>query len=32
MNDKQLVTIFNFDSKRHNGNLEDAILEALFNG
>jgi hypothetical protein len=28
----QLVTIFKFDSKRHNGNLEDAILEALFNG
>lgn len=29
---KQLVTIFKFDSKRHNGNLEDAILDALFNG
>lgn len=29
---KQLVTIFKFDSKRHNGNLEDAILEALLNG
>jgi len=29
---KKLVTIFKFDSKRHNGNLEDAILEALFNG
>ncbi len=28
---KQLVTIFKFDSKRHNGNLEDAILEALIN-
>ncbi len=27
-----LVTIFKFDSKRHNGNLEDAILEALLNG
>ncbi|UJR12701.1 hypothetical protein I4U23_016875 [Adineta vaga] len=27
----QLVTIFKFDSKKHNGNLEDAILEALFN-
>ncbi|CAF0835257.1 unnamed protein product [Adineta steineri] len=30
-NHKQFVTIFRFDSKRHNGNLEDAILEALFN-
>ena len=29
---KQLVTIFKFDSKRHHGNLEDAILESLFNG
>lgn len=29
---KRLVTIFKFDSKRHNGNLEDAILDALFNG
>jgi len=29
---KHLVTIFKFDSKQHNGNLEDAILEALFNG
>ncbi|CAF1117491.1 unnamed protein product [Rotaria sordida] len=28
---KQLVTIFKFDSKRHHGNLEDAILESLFN-
>ncbi|UJR27965.1 hypothetical protein I4U23_009223 [Adineta vaga] len=28
---KQLVTIFKFNSKQHNGNLEDAILEALFN-
>ncbi|CAF3552086.1 unnamed protein product [Rotaria sp. Silwood1] len=28
---KQLVTIFKFDSKRHRGNLEDAILESLFN-
>jgi len=26
------VTIFNFDSKQHNGNLEDTILEALING
>ena len=29
---QQLVTIFKFDSKQHNGNLEDAILEALLNG
>jgi hypothetical protein len=29
---KKFVTIFKFDDKRHNGNLEDAILEALFNG
>jgi hypothetical protein len=29
---KQLVVIFEFDSPRHNGNLEDAILEALLNG
>ncbi|CAF0797093.1 unnamed protein product [Didymodactylos carnosus] len=28
---RMLVTIFKFDSKKHNGNLEDAILEALFN-
>ncbi|CAF1379477.1 unnamed protein product [Rotaria sp. Silwood1] len=28
---KQLVTIFKFDSKRYHGNLEDAILESLFN-
>ncbi|CAF1054224.1 unnamed protein product [Rotaria sordida] len=28
---KQLVTIFKFDSNRHHGNLEDAILESLFN-
>ena len=28
----ELVTIFKFDSKKHNGNLEDAILEALLNG
>ncbi|CAF1368298.1 unnamed protein product [Rotaria sordida] len=28
---KQLVTIFKFDSKRYRGNLEDAILEILFN-
>ncbi|CAF4070734.1 unnamed protein product, partial [Rotaria sordida] len=28
---KQLVTIFKFDSKRHHENLEDAILESLFN-
>ncbi|CAF1599127.1 unnamed protein product [Adineta ricciae] len=27
---RHLVTIFKFDSKRHHGNLEDAILEALF--
>ncbi|CAF4548521.1 unnamed protein product, partial [Didymodactylos carnosus] len=26
-----LVTIFKFDSKKHHENLEDAILEALFN-
>ncbi len=29
---KQLITIFKFDSERHHGNFEDAILEALFNG
>lgn len=29
---KHLITIFKFDSERHRGNLEDAILEALFNG
>ena len=29
---KQLVTIFKFDSEQYHGNLEDAILEALFNG
>lgn len=29
---KKLVTVFKFDSKRHRGNLEDAILESLFNG
>ena len=29
---KQLVVIFEFGSERHHGNLEDAILEALFNG
>ncbi|CAF3075043.1 unnamed protein product, partial [Rotaria sp. Silwood2] len=28
---KQLVTIFKFNSKQHHGNLEDAILESLFN-
>ncbi|CAF1027358.1 unnamed protein product [Adineta ricciae] len=28
---KHLVVIFEFDSQRHHGNLEDAILEALFN-
>ncbi|CAF1605995.1 unnamed protein product [Adineta ricciae] len=28
---RQLITIFKFDSERHHGNLEDAILEALFN-
>ena len=27
-----LVVIFAFDSPRHHGNLEDAILEALING
>ena len=32
MERKQLVTIFKFDSKRHHGNLEDAILDGLFNG
>ncbi len=31
-NRKQLVVIFEFDSERHHGNLEDAILEALING
>lgn len=29
---KQLITIFKFDSEKHRGNFEDAILEALFNG
>lgn len=29
---KRLVTIFKFDGKKHNGNLEDAILEALLDG
>ena len=29
---KRLIVIFEFDSQRHHGNLEDAILEALFNG
>lgn len=29
---KHLITIFKFDSERHRGNLEDAILEALLNG
>lgn len=29
---KHLITIFKFDGERHRGNLEDAILEALFNG
>lgn len=29
---KQLVVIFEFDSPRHHGILEDAILEALING
>jgi hypothetical protein len=29
---KQLVVIFEFDSPRHHGNLEDAILETLLNG
>ncbi|CAF4796963.1 unnamed protein product, partial [Rotaria sp. Silwood2] len=28
---KQLGTIFKFNSKQHHGNLEDAILESLFN-
>jgi len=28
----QLVTIFNFDNERHHGKLEEAILEAVFNG
>ncbi|CAF1005183.1 unnamed protein product [Adineta steineri] len=28
---RHLITIFKFDSERHHGNLEDAILEALFN-
>lgn len=27
-----MITIFKFDSTRHHGNLEDAILESLFNG
>lgn len=29
---KQLVVIFEFESQRHHGQLEDAILEAVFNG
>ena len=29
---KHLVVIFQFESPRHHGNLEDAILEALING
>lgn len=29
---KQLVVIFEFDSPRHHGALESAILEALING
>ncbi|UJR11714.1 hypothetical protein I4U23_015895 [Adineta vaga] len=29
---KQLVVIFEFDSPRYQGNLEDAILEAVLNG
>ncbi len=33
LNDRhQLVTIFNFDNDRHHGKLEEAILEAVFNG
>ncbi|CAF1384238.1 unnamed protein product [Rotaria sp. Silwood1] len=28
---KEFVTIFNFNSEQHNGNLEDAILEAVLN-
>ncbi|CAF0772753.1 unnamed protein product [Adineta ricciae] len=29
---KQLVVIFEFENPRHHGQLEDAILEAVFNG
>ena len=29
---RELVTIFNFDSDKHHGKLEEAILEAVFNG
>jgi hypothetical protein len=29
---RELVTIFDFDSDRHHGKLQDAILEAVFNG
>ncbi len=29
---QQLVTIFDFDNERHHGKLEEAILEAVFNG
>ncbi len=28
----KLVTIFDFDSERHNGNLEEAMLDAVFSG
>ncbi|CAF3116093.1 unnamed protein product [Rotaria socialis] len=28
---KNMVTIFQFNSEKHHGNLEDSILEALFN-
>lgn len=28
---KHLINIFEFDSPRHHGNLEEAILDALFN-
>jgi hypothetical protein len=29
---KQLVTIFHFGDPKHNGTLEEAILDAVFNG
>lgn len=29
---KQLVTIFDFHSKKYDGKLENAILDAVFNG
>ena len=29
---QDLITIFDFASRRHHGNFEEAILESLFNG